>query len=332
MDFLKKDFIFKDVNKLKGVGTQLSKYLKNKGIEKIKDIILNLPYSETDRSKLVKLNNLEIDKGEPLKGKLLIQMFEKSSLRTRLSFYLAIKQLGGSTLTLRPDELHLAKGGESIQDTAKILSNFGNAFMLRTDSDKKLEEFEKYLSIPIINGLSPSSHPTQILSDIFTVEEIKNKPISNLKITWIGDSNNVLNSLIAASIKFSFKLNIGCPTKYQPSKIIMKYIKSNNNKIRILHDPKKAAKGADVIFSDKVISMNDKVNKSKKLGQFKKFKINKKLMSLAKKNCIFLHCLPRGKEVEEDVFLSKQSKVWQQALNRVHVQKSILLYCFGKLR
>ena len=112
----------------------------------------------------------------------------------------------------------------------------------------------------------------------------------------------------------------------------MKYIKSNNNKIRILHDPKKAAKGADVIFSDKVISMNDKVNKSKKLNQFKKFKINKKLMSFAKKDCIFLHCLPRGKEVEEDVFLSKKSKVWQQALNRVHVQKSILLYCFGKLR
>ena len=278
------------------------------------------------------LNNLEIDKGAPLKGKLLIQMFEKSSLRTRLSFYLAIKQLGGSTLTLRPDELHLSKGGESIQDTAKILSNFGNAFMLRTDSDKKLEEFEKYLSIPIINGLSPSSHPTQILSDIFTVEEIKKKPISKLNITWIGDSNNVLNSLIAASIKFSFKLSIGCPTKYQPSKMIMKYIKSNDNKIRILHDPKKAAKGADVIFSDKVISMNDKVNKSKKLNQFKKFKINKKLMSFAKKNCIFLHCLPRGKEVEEDVFLSKKSKVWQQALNRVHVQKSILLYCFGKLR
>ncbi len=278
------------------------------------------------------LNNLEVDKGEPLKGKLLIQMFEKSSLRTRLSFYLAIKQLGGSTLTLRPDELHLSKGGESIQDTAKILSNFGNAFMLRTASDKKLEEFKKYLSIPIINGLSPSSHPTQILSDIFTVEEIKKRPISSLNITWIGDSNNVLNSLIAASIKFSFKLSIGCPKKYKPSKKIMKYIKSNYNKIRILHDPKKAAQGADAIFSDKVISMNDKVNRLKKLKEFKRFKINKKLMSFAKQDCIFLHCLPRGKEVEEEVFLSQQSKVWQQALNRVHVQKSILLYCFGKLR
>ena len=303
--------------------------LKDIPVRDLKKILYDAKRRKRSRKRL---NNLEIDKGAPLKGKLLIQMFEKSSLRTRLSFYLAIKQLGGSTLTLRPDELHLSKGGESIQDTAKILSNFGNAFMLRTDSDKKLEEFEKYLSIPIINGLSPSSHPTQILSDIFTVEEIKKKSISKLNITWIGDSNNVLNSLIAASIKFSFKLSIGCPTKYQPSKIMMKYIKSNNNKIRILHDPKKAAKGADVIFSDKVISMNDKVNKSKKLNQFKKFRINKKLMSFAKKNCIFLHCLPRGKEVEEDVFLSKKSKVWQQALNRVHVQKSILLYCFGKLR
>ena len=279
-----------------------------------------------------KLNNLEIDKGSPLKGKLLIQMFEKSSLRTRLSFYLAIKQLGGSTLTLRPDELHLSKGGESIEDTAKILSNFGNAFMLRTDSDRKLEEFKKYLSIPIINGLSPSSHPTQILSDVFTVEEIKKKKISRLNITWIGDSNNVLNSLIAASIKFSFKLNIGCPKSYQPDKRITKYIRDNKNKIHIYNDPKKAVVGADVIFSDKVISMNDKVNKKKKLSEFQKFKINKKLMSFAKKDCIFLHCLPRGSEVEEKVFKSKQSKVWQQAINRIHVQKSVLLYCFGKLR
>ena len=278
------------------------------------------------------LDNLEIDSRPSLKGKLLIQMFEKSSLRTRLSFYLAIKQLGGSTLTLRTDELHLSKGGESIEDTAKILSNFGNAFMLRTDSDSKLEEFKKYLSIPVINGLSPSSHPTQILSDVFTVEEIKNKPISKLNISWVGDSNNVLNSLIAASIKFSFKLNIGCPSKYKPNKEILNYINESDNKISILSDPKKAVKNADVIFSDKVISMNDKVNKLKKLSHFKKFKINKKLISYAKKDCIFLHCLPRGTEVEEEIFSSKRSKVWLQALNRVHVQKSILLYCFGKLR
>ena len=279
-----------------------------------------------------KLDNLEVDKDVPLKGKLLIQMFEKSSLRTRLSFYLAIKQLGGSALTLRPDELHLSKGGESIGDTAKILSNFGNAFVLRTSSDKKLKEFRKHLSIPIINGLSPSSHPTQILSDVFTIEEIKKKPISKLNVTWIGDSNNVLNSLITASIKFSFKLNIGCPKNYQPNKKILSYIKKSKNIISIINDPQKAVLNADVIFSDKVISMNDKVDKLKKLNHFKKFKINKKLMSFAKKNCIFLHCLPRGTEVDEKIFSSKQSKVWIQALNRVHVQESILLYCFGKLR
>ena len=185
------------------------------------------------------LNNLDLDKGTPLKGKLLIQMFEKSSLRTRLSFYLAIKQLGGSTLTLRPDELHLSKGAESIEDTARILSNFGNAFMLRTDSDKKLTEFKKYLSIPIINGLSPSSHATQILSDVFTVEEIKKKSISKLNITWIGDSNNVLNSLIAASIKFSFKLNIGCPKNYEPKKILRIILKEIKIKFSFITMQKK---------------------------------------------------------------------------------------------
>ena len=279
-----------------------------------------------------KLNTLEVDKGAPLKGKILIQMFEKASSRTRISFYLAIKQLGGGTLTLRSNELHVGQGGESIEDTAKILSTYGDGFMLRTDSDKKVEKFRDHLSIPIINGLSPSSHPTQVLSDVFTVEEIKKKPISKLNVCWIGDSNNVLDSLIAASVKFSFKLNIGCPKKFEPSKKIRDWVKKNNGKIYIYNDAKKAASGADVIFSDKVISLNDKVNKTKKIKQFVKFKIDKKLISYAKKNCIFLHCLPRGSEVSEEVFLGRKSHVWQQALNRVHVQKSILLYCFGKLR
>ena len=279
-----------------------------------------------------KLSALEVDKGSPLKGKILIQMFEKPSSRTRISFYLAIKQLGGGTLTLRSNELHLGQGGESITDTAKVLSTYGDGFMLRTDSEKKMEDFKKYLSIPIINGLSPLSHPTQVLSDIFTVEEIKKKPISKLNICWIGDSNNVLNSLIAASVKFSFKLRIGCPKKFEPGKEVRNWVKKNNTKIYIYNDPKKAVSGADVIFSDKVISLNDKVNKKKKIYAFKNFKIDKKLTRLAKKDFIFLHCLPRGNEVSEDVFLSKNSHVWQQALNRVHVQKSILLYCFGKLR
>ena len=255
-----------------------------------------------------------------------------SSLRTKLSFYLAIKQLGGSVLTLRPDELHLSKGGESLEDTAKILSSFGDAFMLRTDDDKKINEFKKYLSIPIINGLSPSSHPTQILSDIFTIEEIKNMPISKLKITWIGDCNNVLNSLISASVKFNFDLTIGCPKGYGPDPTILKWIKRLRKKIYIFNDAKKAALNADVIFTDKVISINDKVNQKKKLSKFKNFVISQNIMNQAKKDCIFLHCLPRGDEVNDEVFKSKKSKVWLQAVNRIHVQKSILLYCFGKLR
>jgi len=279
-----------------------------------------------------KFNTLDVDKDQPLKGKLLIQMFEKASLRTRLSFYLAIKQLGGGTITLRANELHLGKGGESLADTAKILSTYGDGFMLRTDSDKKIEEFSKYLTMPVINGLSPSSHPTQVLSDIFTVEEIKKKSISKLNICWVGDSNNVLNSLIAASVKFSFKLNIACPKNYEPKKLVINWAKNNKGKIFIFNDAKKAVKNADVIFSDKVISLNDNVNKINKIRAFNNFKINSKLISFAKKDVTFLHCLPRGEEVTDEVFLGKNSEVWLQALNRVHVQKSILLYCFEKLR
>jgi len=303
--------------------------LKDIAAKDLKKIIADAKRRKNLRKKL---SALDIDKGAPLKGKILIQMFEKASSRTRISFYLAIKQLGGGTLTLRSNELHLGQGGESIADTAKVLSTYGDGFMLRTDSDKKIEDFKKFLSIPIINGLSPSSHPTQILSDIFTVEEIKKKPISKLNICWIGDSNNVLNSLIAASVKFSFKLSIGCPKKFEPAQEVRNWVKKNKKKIYIYNDPKKAIKGADVIFSDKVISLNDKGNKKKKIKAFKNFRIDKKLTNLANKNFIFLHCLPRGNEVSEDVFLGKHSHVWLQAMNRVHVQKSILLYCFGKLR
>ncbi len=303
----------------------------------LKDIPKNdlrkiLKDSKKRKKSRMRFNTLVVDKDEPLKGKLLIQMFEKSSLRTRLSFYIAIKQLGGGTLTLRSNELHLGHGGESLADTAKILSTFGDGFIIRTDKEEKITSFKNNMSIPIINGLSPYSHPTQVLSDIFTVEEIKKKNISKLNITWIGDCNNVLNSLMAASVKFDFRLNIGCPKNYYPEKKIIDWVKKNKNKIQIFNDPNKAVINADVIFSDKVISLNDKVNERKKLSQFKKFKITQALLKKAKKDCIFLHCLPRGHEVDEKVFLSKKSKVWQQALNRVHVQKSILLYCFGKLR
>ena len=284
------------------------------------------------KKKRKKMSTLSPDTDKPLNGKLLIQMFEKSSLRTRISFYLAIKQLGGDTITMRPDELHMGQGGESIPDTAKILSSYGDIFLLRTNNDSKLEKFKSNLNIPLINGLSPSSHPAQILSDIFTIEEIKKKKITNLNITWIGDSNNVLNSLIEASVKFKFKLNLACPTLYKPKKNIIKWLNKNKHKVKILHDPKKALENSDVVITDKFISMNDKVDKLKKINHFRKFYINSKLMKLAKKDVIFLHCLPRGSEVSEDVFNSKISRVWEQASNRVHIQKSILLYCLKILR
>ena len=284
------------------------------------------------KNKRKKLSTLEVDKDQPLKGKLLIQMYEKQSSRTRLSFHIAINQLGAGSITIKASELHLGKGEESLVDTAKILSTYGDGFLLRTDSDKKIEDFSKNLTIPIINLLSPSSHPCQVLSDIFTVEEIKKKSISKLNICWIGDCNNVLNSLIAASVKFKFNLNIGCPKNYRPPKFVMDWVKKNKRKINIFNDPKKAAKNADVVFSDKVVSLNDKGNKAKKIKDFKNYRINQNLMKVTRPQSIFLHCLPRGSEVSEKVFLGKQSKVWLQAFNRVCVQKSILLYCLGKLR
>ena len=284
------------------------------------------------KSKRTNLNTLEVDNDKPLKGKLLVQMYEKQSSRTRLSFYIAIKQLGADSITVKANELHLGRGGESLADTAKILSSYGDGFLLRTDSDEKIENFSKNLTIPIINLLSPSSHPCQVLSDVFTVEEIMRKPISKLNICWIGDCNNVLNSLIAASVKFKFNLNIGCPKNYNPPKFILDWVKKSKRKINIFNNARNAALNAHVVFSDKVVSLNDKGNKYKKIRDFKKFKVTSSLMKVTKPKSIFLHCLPRGDEVSEDVFLGKHSRVWQQALNRVHVQKSILLYSFGRLR
>ena len=191
----------------------------------IKDLKKILLDAKVRKSRRKKFSTLEPDKDLPLKGKLLIQMFERSSLRTRISFYIAIKQLGGSAITLKPDELHVDKGQESLSDTARVISAYADAFLIRTKEENKLDILEQNLTIPLINGLSPKSHPAQILSDIFTIEEIKKIPINKLNISWIGDANNVLNSLIEASIKFSFKLNIGCPKEFMPSKKIIKLAK-----------------------------------------------------------------------------------------------------------
>ncbi|RPF74593.1 MAG: ornithine carbamoyltransferase [Rickettsiales bacterium TMED289] len=296
----------------------------------LKDLKKILNVSTKRKIKRKNLNTTEPDKDLPLKGKLLVQIFEKSSLRTRLSFYISMKQLGGDVLTLRPDEIHLGKRNETLFDTAKTISTYSDIFLLRSKDHKKILDLKKHLQIPIINGLSPDSHPVQVISDIFTIEEVTKKKISNLNITWIGDSNNVLNSLIQASNKFLFDLNIACPKEYKPSNLILKL--NRKSKIKIFHNPDDAIKNADVVYIDKFVSINDKVNKKNKLKKFKRFILNKDLISKAKKNTFILHCLPRGSEINNELFNSSQSKVWQQAENRMHVQKSVLLYCFDKLR
>jgi ornithine carbamoyltransferase len=255
-------------------------------------------------------------------------VFEKPSTRTRLSFDLAMRQLGGQTIVINSENLHLGMGGESTEDTARVFSSFSDIVMLRTFDHKTLIKFSELLSIPIINGLTNDSHPCQILSDVMTFEEIKG-PIEGKTIAWIGDGNNVTNSLIEASALFDFKLNVACPKSYFPSKKVLSWAKKNKADVNITNIPEDAAKDADCIMTDKWISMGDKGNLSKKRKAFKNFQVNKKLMKLAKKDAIFMHDLPaqRGEEVSEDIIDGKQSVVWQQAENRLHCQKGIIEWC-----
>ena len=275
------------------------------------------------------LNKSEIDSDQPFKGKSMVMIFEKPSTRTRISFDIAVKQLGGSSIILNPEGIHYGKGNETLKDTAKVLSEYADIIMLRTSSHENLKEFGKYLSIPIINGLSNQSHPCQIMSDIFTFEETKGN-IGGKSIAWLGDgNNNMSNSLIEAASRFNFKLKIGCPDKYKPNKKIMLWAKKNNVDILVTKNPNEAAKDVDCVMTDKWFSMNDKVNKKAKKNFLKKYQVNKKLMKLAKSDAIFMHCLPvgRGEEVTDEVIDGKQSVVWRQALNRVHAQKSIINWC-----
>ena len=263
--------------------------------------------------------------------KLLLMIFEKPSTRTRISFDIAVKQLGGSSIILNPDGVHYGKGDETIIDTAKVLSEYADIIMMRTNSHKNLEEFGKHSTIPVINGLSEKGHPCQIMSDILTFEEAKGN-ISGKTISWIGDgNNNMSNSLIEAASKFNFKLKIGCPSKYKPAKKIMLFAKKNKVKLEIYKDPRKAVKDTDCVMTDKWVSMNDNVNKKKKKKDLKNYQVNKKLMVLAKKDAIFMHCLPvsRGEEVTDEIIDGEQSIVWTQALNRVHAQKSIIKWCLS---
>ena len=277
------------------------------------------------------LNKSEPDNDKPFYGRSMIMIFEKPSTRSRISFDIAVKQLGGSSIILSSEGIHYGKGDETLKDTAKVLSEYDDIIMLRTSSHEYLKEFGKYLTIPIINGLSNQSHPCQVMSDILTFEEEKGN-IEGKSIAWLGDgNNNMSNSLIEAASKFNFTLKIGCPKQYQPNKKIVSWAKKNKTKLTVTNDPRDAAKDADCIMTDKWISMNDKVNKSKKKKSLKKYQVNKKLMSLAKSDAIFMHCLPvgRGEEVTNDVIDGKQSVVWTQALNRVHAQKSIINWCLN---
>ena len=275
------------------------------------------------------LNKSAPDKDKPFEGRSMAMIFEKPSTRTRMSFDIAVKQLGGSSIILNPDGIHYGKGDETLKDTAKVLSEYVDIVMLRTSSHKNLEEFGKHLNIPIINGLSDLSHPCQIMSDILTYEE-SNGSIEDKTVSWIGDgNNNMSNSLIEAAGKFNFKLKIGCPKKYSPNKSILKLAKKERVKLTITSKPFDAVAGADCVMTDKWISMNDKVNKASKKKILKPYQVNKKLMSNANSDAIFMHCLPvgRGEEVTNEVIDGKQSVVWRQALNRVHAQKSIIKWC-----
>ena len=276
-------------------------------------------------------NKSAADSDKPFEGKSMAMIFEKPSTRTRMSFDIAVKQLGGSSIILNPDGIHYGKGDETLKDTAKVLTEYVDIVMLRTASHKNLEEFGKHLDIPIINGLSDQSHPCQIMSDILTFEEIKGL-ITGKTISWLGDgNNNMSNSLIEAAGKFNFNLKIGCPKKYTPNKKILIWAKKNKVNLLITQKPEEAVKDADCIMTDKWVSMNDKVNKKSKKKILKSYQVNKKLMNKAKSDVIFMHCLPvgRGEEVSDEVIDGNQSVVWQQALNRVHVQKSIINWCMN---
>ncbi len=287
-----------------------------------------IDHAITQKKKRFNLNQSDQNLHKPLIDKNLIMIFEKPSTRTRLSFEIAMKQLGGQVIVLNPKESHYGSGDESIHDTAKVLSQYGDIVMMRTSDHEHFLEFSKYLDIPIINGLTSLSHPCQIMSDIMTFEELKG-PITNKKIAWLGDGNNIVYSLIEASVKFNFELTIACPKKLMPNKKIIDWAKKNKARILITNDPKEAVASADCVMTDKWISMGDKVNKKNKKKLLKPYQVNKKIMKLAKPDSIFMHCLPanRGEEVTSDVMDGDQSAVWLEALNRIYAQKSIIEWC-----
>ncbi len=262
-----------------------------------------------------------------LNGKTLIMIFEKPSTRTRLSFEIAMIEEGGHAVFINRHNMQLHRG-ETLADTAHVISRFAHCIMIRTHAHNNLHELASNAHIPVINGLTDLTHPCQILADIMTIKEI-NKTIQGQKIAWIGDGNNVANSWIEAAAYFPFELVISCPKGYEADAHIYERAIKQGASIEYNYDPHDAAQNADVIVTDTWISMNDDEKDSNRQNAFMSYQVNDKLMKNAKKDAIFLHCLPahRGEEVTSSVIDGPQSAVWQQAENRLHIQKAILRWC-----
>ena len=264
---------------------------------------------------------------KPLEGRTLAMLFEKPSTRTRVSFQVGIQQLGGNAVTLSPQDTQLGRG-ESIADTARVLSRYVDVIMLRTSAPEKLHELAKYASVPVINGLTNESHPCQIMADVMTYEERKG-PIKGAVVAWSGDGNNVATSFIHAAAQFGFELRLACPAGLEPSKKAVAWAQSQGAKITVTTDPRAAVKGADCIVTDTWVSMGDDAAGRHK--QLEPFQVNEDLFALAKPDALFMHCLPahRGEEVTDGIIEGKHSVVWDEAENRLHAQKGVLLWCLS---
>ena len=270
------------------------------------------------------------DGDAPLDGRVLAMIFEKNSTRTRVSFDIAMRQLGGSCLILDSGTSQLGRG-ESIADTARVLSRMVDAIMIRTDDHEKALQMARHASVPVVNGLTDRSHPCQIVADLLTVVE-KGKALPGLEVAWLGDGNNVLHSILEAAGLFKFNVRIGCPEGYEPEAEFVDMARAGGSAVTVTKDARKAAEAADVVVTDTWISMGQE-HAEAKLAAMEPFRVDAALMASAKKDAIFLHCLPAhvGDEVSEEVFEGPQSCVFDEAENRIHAQKSILRWCFGQL-
>ena len=270
------------------------------------------------------------DADAPLAGRVLAMIFEKNSTRTRVSFDMAMRQLGGSAIVMEAGGMQLGRG-ETIADTARVLSRMVDAVMIRTDDHTKIEELAAYSTVPVINGLTDLSHPCQIMADLLTVIE-QGKALPGLEVAWLGDGNNVLNSILEAAGLMKFNVRIGVPEGFEPDHGFVAAARAGGAAIRIERDPAVAVAGADVVVTDTWISMGQ-LHAEDKLAAMSPYQVNEALIAGARSDAMFLHCLPahRGEEVTDGVIDSARSFVWDEAENRIHAQKSVLRWAFGQL-